>query len=209
MSDEKLKAFNVGGGFIGIKSRKEIHEKGYWHETFHCWFVEKNTEGGWFIYFQQRCHEKRDFPDLYDITAAGYIKCDESDREGIREVREELGIPIEIDDLISLGIVKDEMITSNFIDREFCHIYIYVNHFQIKDFKFQEEEVSGLYKISLSEFKTHLSNHTDFIKASGFDETRSQKKAVEKLISINEWVPHSQEYVTQIIKRIEKKLQEL
>lgn len=209
MSDEKLKAFNVDGSFIGIKSRDEIHEKGYWHETFHCWFVEKNTEGGWFVYFQQRCHEKRDFPDLYDITAAGHIKCDESAREGIREVREELGIPIAIDDLISLGIVKDEIITSNFIDREFCHLYIYVNHFQIKDFKLQEEEVSGLYKMSFSEFKLFLLNHTDFIRVSGFDETCGKKKATERFISINEWVPHNQKYRIQIIKRIEKKLQEL
>lgn len=29
---------------IGVATRKEIHKYGYWHETFHCWFVSVEAE---------------------------------------------------------------------------------------------------------------------------------------------------------------------
>jgi isopentenyldiphosphate isomerase len=105
MCAEMIRIFDEHGEPIGVKPRDEVHEKGYWHETFHCWFVEQAEQTN-FIYLQQRCHEKKDFPDLFDITAAGHIKADESVGEAIREIHEELGVPVRLEELISLGVIR-------------------------------------------------------------------------------------------------------
>ena len=68
--------------------REEIHRLGYWHETFHCWFVKK-VHNEWMIYFQLRSKEKADYPLLLDITAAGHLLAGETINDGIREIDEE------------------------------------------------------------------------------------------------------------------------
>ena len=47
---EYLDAFNDTKEFIGVFSRDEVHERGLWHNTVHCWLYDK--EGN--IYFQFR-----------------------------------------------------------------------------------------------------------------------------------------------------------
>lgn len=70
MEDEFLRIFDEDRNEIGIASRGEVHRLGYWHETFHCWFVTKYDDTD-YIYSQLRSAHKRDYPNLLDITAAG------------------------------------------------------------------------------------------------------------------------------------------
>jgi hypothetical protein len=62
METEQLKIFDENRNPIGVASREDVHRLGYWHETFHCWFV--------------------------DITAAGHLMADESVEDGVREIKE-------------------------------------------------------------------------------------------------------------------------
>ena len=38
---EWLTIFDSERNTLGKKLRDEVHRDGDWHETFHCWFVEK------------------------------------------------------------------------------------------------------------------------------------------------------------------------
>ncbi|WP_107840072.1 NUDIX hydrolase [Metasolibacillus meyeri] len=102
MDSELLKVFDRNGAHIGTATRAEVHSKGLWHETFHCWFVSKE-KNNYFLHFQLRSAEKRDYPNLLDISAAGHINAAESVVDGIREVYEELGVDVAIEDLIYIG----------------------------------------------------------------------------------------------------------
>ena len=97
MSIEWIQAVDEKRQPLGIKSREEIHRLGYWHETFHCWFVKK-VHNEWMIYFQLRSKEKADYPLLLDITAAGHLLAGETINDGIREIDEELGLAVQLQD---------------------------------------------------------------------------------------------------------------
>ncbi|CAM5275137.1 Isopentenyl-diphosphate Delta-isomerase OS=Lysinibacillus sphaericus OX=1421 GN=idi PE=4 SV=1 [Lysinibacillus sphaericus] len=43
MEQEIVKVFNEQHEQIGMATLAEVHEKGLWHETFHCWFVNENV----------------------------------------------------------------------------------------------------------------------------------------------------------------------
>ncbi|MGB2992011.1 MAG: NUDIX hydrolase, partial [Paenisporosarcina sp.] len=88
---EVLSIFDENHQKIGEQSRDVIHTEGHWHETFHCWIVQMKLDVP-YLYFQQRSKVKKDFPNLYDITAAGHLLAHEMVHDGLREVEEELGL---------------------------------------------------------------------------------------------------------------------
>jgi isopentenyldiphosphate isomerase len=123
---ERLSIFNEQGKKIGEKDRDAVHRDGDWHETFHCWFVEEHEED-MYLYFQLRSSTKKDFPNVWDITAAGHILYDEDIfAAGLREVEEELGISFHSEDLYYTGIQKIDCVFPPFIDRERCHVYFHI-----------------------------------------------------------------------------------
>ncbi len=151
MENERLKIFDEHRTEIGAATRGDIHKIGYWHETFHCWLLSKQDDRT-YIYFQLRSDSKKDFPNLLDITAAGHLLSHETIHDGIREVEEELGINVAINDLISLGIIKNSIKQVDFIDKEFCHTFLYVANHAMDEFKLQVEEVAGILKTEFDHF---------------------------------------------------------
>ena len=74
---ELLKVFDECYKRVGIEQRELIHAKGYWHEVFHCWIIEK-VDSEWHIYLQLRSKHKKDYPNQFDITAAGHLLATET-----------------------------------------------------------------------------------------------------------------------------------
>lgn len=198
---EVLKIFDENKNEIGIADRDEVHKKGYWHETFHCWFVEKNDDID-YIYFQKRSNEKKDFPNLLDITAAGHIMSNETVYEGIREVKEELGIDVKMKDLISLGVIEDSIVTNSFVDREFANVFLYhkedTDHFNI-----QIEEVSGIVKTEFYHFYDLCLGKKKEIKVEEFEINElGEKIAMTMNTSLEQFVPHEKGYLEKVVKLI-------
>jgi isopentenyldiphosphate isomerase len=202
---EKLKIFDENRSQIGIADREEIHKKGHWHETFHCWFVGKQ-DGTDYIYFQKRCDKKKDFPTLLDITAAGHIMFNESVSDGIREVKEELGIDLHIEELLSLGIIEDCIETGSFIDRELGNVYLY--HMQDTDeFTLQKDEVSGIVKTQFNNFSDLCLGEKSEIEVEGFEVNEFEKRiSIKKKVSLSEFVPHQKVYLESVVKLIAEKI---
>src|SRR4051794_1911294 len=104
--DELLDVFDDNMELIRKAPRAEVHAKGLWHQTFHCWIV-RAAHDGQYVLFQRRGPTKKVFPNTLDITAAGHLQSGETVEDGIREVNEELGISARYGDLIPLGIKFD------------------------------------------------------------------------------------------------------
>ncbi|EDL64867.1 NUDIX hydrolase [Bacillus sp. SG-1] len=109
MEKETLNIFDNEGYHIGAAARDEVHRQGHWHETFHCWFIKWENEK-YFLYFQLRSMDKKDYPNLLDITAAGHILSHETFEDGIREVKEETGINVRYEELVPMGIIPYEVV---------------------------------------------------------------------------------------------------
>ena len=146
---EMLKVFDVHQREIGVASRDEVHRLGYWHETFHCWIVSPGAE---YIYLQLRSKTKKDYPNLLDITAAGHLLADETVKDGVREIKEELGVDVSFEKLIPIGVIGYSMIQENLIDKEFANVFLYESALNWDDFVLQEEEVSGIVRVKFNDF---------------------------------------------------------
>ncbi|WP_282137916.1 NUDIX hydrolase [Rossellomorea aquimaris] len=204
MEDEQLAVFDEHGNRIGVASRSEVHTKGYWHETFHCWLAHLDeSRGETIIYFQLRSDEKKDFPRLLDITAAGHILSQENIEDGVREVHEELGLLITIDELQSLGIVKGQLFQRNMIDRELTHVFLYSKPVEYDEFQLQLEEVSGIFHCTLQDFKALVQQTKEEIDIEGFLVNETGKKDfIKQRVSYHHFVPHERSYLFEIIERI-------
>ncbi|AWE07638.1 NUDIX hydrolase [Lysinibacillus sp. 2017] len=209
MDTELLKIFDENGKSLGTSTREEVHNKGLWHETFHCWFVSKvNNE--WFIHFQLRSKLKKDYPNTLDISAAGHINADESVADGIREVYEELGINLTIEDLISLGNIPDEIIQKSIIDRELGHVFLYVipNEEDIK-YNFGIEEVSGIFKIELGLFEQLWLEKIDRVQSQGIVlNEKMENVEVNRLVRKGDFLPHDNTYILKVLKELKNFLLE-
>ncbi|WP_044337262.1 NUDIX hydrolase [Rossellomorea aquimaris] len=204
MENEQLAVFDEHGNRLGVASRSEVHLKGYWHETFHCWLAhyDKSSREA-YIYFQLRSDKKKDFPGLLDITAAGHILSEEKVEDGIREVHEELGLLITIDKLQSLGIVKGELIQGDMFDRELTHVFLYSKPVAYDEFQLQSEELSGIYRSTLEDFKALVEQTKADIDVEGFlVNEKGKKDFVKRRVSYHHFVPHERSYLLDIISRI-------
>lgn len=206
MEIETLNVFDEQGNQIGVATRDEVHKHGYWHETFHCWLIsfEENKHT---IYFQLRSPKKKDYPNLFDITAAGHILSDETIEEGIREVKEEIGIDVKISELISLGIVKNSILLDNFIDNELSHVFLYkIDPMKIQ-FTLQEEEVSGIVKAEFKSFYEFSMGMLKSIEVEGFEvNDRGERIPILKKVTNVDFIPHNGTYLKSVANLIKNHL---
>jgi isopentenyldiphosphate isomerase len=60
---ETLDYLNDNRQVIGKATRHEVHQKGLWHQTFHCWIIGFENEHPYLL-FQRRSLEKHNHPGL-------------------------------------------------------------------------------------------------------------------------------------------------
>jgi len=136
----------------GVASHGDVHTKGLWHRTAHVWVINSKDE----ILLQRRAINKRNFPDTWDISAAGHISAGEEPLHAAwRETKEEIGLDISQNDLKFLGTVTQEFILNNgtYIDNEFQNVYLVKVDIGINQLRLQKEELKALKWIKISEFK--------------------------------------------------------
>ncbi len=204
MESEQVRIFNENREAIGIASRDEVHREGYWHEVFQCWFV-RIENGVRKICFQLRSDRKKDFPGLYDITAAGHLMADESVEDGVREVEEELGIGVSYDELTPLKVIKASIKKDHFFDNEIANIFLYECNQPLEKFKLQKEEVSGIVQADFDQFYELWLGERDEVDVKGFclNDDGERINVNEKINKLH-FVPHEISYYQSVVKEIEK-----
>ncbi|MFE4241905.1 NUDIX hydrolase [Peribacillus butanolivorans] len=206
MENEMLKVFNADRKQIGVATREEVHRIGHWHEVFHCWFVSREA-GGDYLYLQHRCTMKKDYPNLLDITAAGHLLAHETIYDGVREIKEEIGIDVSFAELVPLGVIEYHVTKENFIDKELANVFLYESTQCFDDFTLQKEEVSGMVKVELDDFEDLWDGTKEEVNIQGFEINQDDHRMmIDQYVGRDKFVPHEVSYYKSIIRLIRENL---
>ncbi|WP_261134104.1 NUDIX domain-containing protein [Bacillus sp. Marseille-Q3570] len=206
MESELLKIYDDQRNPLGVATREEVHRVGFWHETFHCW-ITSLISSQYYIFLQIRSNQKKDYPNLLDITAAGHILADETIEDGIREVNEEIGIDVTLDELKTVGEIESCITTEGMIDKEIAHVFLYDKLMNLDDFTLQEEEVSGIVKAEFNAFHEFCSGKGQSLQVDGYKlDPSGMKVPVNMTVDQTHFVPNDGPYYEQVSEKIRKLL---
>jgi isopentenyldiphosphate isomerase len=160
---ERINIFDSNHQLIGTATKKEAHEKGLYHEVFGCVLID-STKNTIYLQYKNSSHNDLSSVDKIDISVGGHLKSDETKEDGVREIKEEANIDVRYEDLIFLEERKiDKFINDNYIIREFDYLYLYDNHFDLKELKSNDDEVKYYIEFDINELEDFLNNKTDKI----------------------------------------------
>lgn len=128
---------------LGTKERPAVHRDGDWHRVFQCWIAYEH-EGEAYLVMQRRSPQKDFYPNFLDTTAAGHYAAGESIEDGIREIREELGIDVNFEQLVPIGQRVSVCRFGALVDHEIADVFLLIHDKPLRDYHIQVEEVSGL-----------------------------------------------------------------
>ena len=132
-----------------VRERTLVHLNGDWHRTSHVWVVRRRGDGGHDLLLQKRSRGKDFFGGCYDISSAGHIPAGQDYLESaLRELKEELGIAAEPEDLRLVGVhdgrYEGEFHGRIFKNHEKSHVFAYEKPVEIEKLKLQKEEVESV-----------------------------------------------------------------
>lgn len=157
MEDEYIDIVTKEGKPTGEKTLKsDIHSKGYYHNTAHVWLYTLNGE----VLLAQRAATKSICPLLWDVSVAGHVDAGEFIvHAAIREVKEEIRLELDVNDLKKIGIFKCFQIYPNGLtDNEFHHTFIAELNVSLEQLVPQKGEVEDLKLVTLDVFQKLINN---------------------------------------------------
>lgn len=129
-----------------VKERSMVHCDGNLHRTVHIWIIRKKPDGGLDVLLQKRSRNKDAYPGCYDVSSAGHVQAgDDFACSAIRELKEELGITAEEEELKFIGFhegyVENNLWGQPFKDWEISAVYLYDKPVEEACLTLQESEV--------------------------------------------------------------------
>lgn len=167
MSEEQLYYYDDNYQRIGEVAKSEARKKGLWVHSFHCWMLSKGDTPS--VLLQKRASSKELFPDYLDISAAGHLAVGEDVEDGVREIREEVGLDVKFNDLISLGIKHDVAQTGEIVNRQFCHVFLYPRAPTIESLRLDSVELDGMVSVPVDKGLKLFSGKVDSINVNGVE----------------------------------------
>ncbi len=189
-----------------VVSRNRAHLEGIPHEGVHLWIVS-NRNNIPAILFQHRAPHKELFPDCLDITVGGHVPFGLAGNKIEKEAWEEIGISVEEDRLISLGIYRYEERSETFFHRELQKVYLTLDNRELDRYSFIDGEVDGIYAVPIRDCEEMLIKDVTF-PVEGFD----GRSIITRNLSRSDFHPslfdESMEVYVDIVLRASKELVE-
>lgn len=149
-----------------VIEKKKAHILGKWHIAAHIWIYNSKGE----LMLQRRSFTKDTFPGLWDISVAGHISAGESPELGAqREVKEEIGLSINQDDLEYIFTQKESHFhpDKDWYNNEFHYVYLCKYDGSLEELNLQIEEVESLKFICPDELKSDLEDSNKSLEYVG------------------------------------------
>lgn len=164
---------------MGKEERNEAHRKGLWHQSFLCWIVRPNGK----LIVQLRSKNKPTNPNMLDVSCGGHIVSGKTMEDGVRELREELGLDVDFKDLSYFGYFKwatdkGSKTIIPYHNREFCHTFFYKCDQPLSKYVLQAEELDGIFELDIASGRKLFSKEADEIKIKGY--LRKDDNTLEK-----------------------------
>jgi len=189
MTDELFDIYDEDLNHIGIKPRNDVHRDGDWHQVFHCWVIGKDQDGETFMVLQKRASNKKIFPNMLDISAAGHLSAGETVADGVRELQEELSLTVNPDDLIPVGRRVSTKKYNQLVDCEVANVFLLECHQPLEDYNYLANEISGLVKLSIDDGLRLFSGEVEQVTAEavGFEQETIQ-------VTLDDFIPSLDQY---------------
>ncbi|MEW5861003.1 MAG: NUDIX domain-containing protein [Cyanobacteriota bacterium] len=184
------------------KPRHLVHRDGDWHGAFHLWLVRKAQEP--IMYLQRRAESKDVAPGYLDVPVGGHYRAGERISDGVREVEEEIGLTVNLEDLTSLGkrliVYRESGVQNN----EIIDVFLYETKKYISEFQLQSAELAGFYEIPISEIFKLFTVEGYCYKAQGVELFSQAFKPHILSITKESFVPSLDAYSYKIAIQIER-----
>ena len=121
--DEWVDIVDISGKPTGKTVLKsDAHREGYLHPTVHIWCYSQDGR----VLLQKRGEFKSTFPLMWDVSVAGHINAGEDPvNAALREIKEEIGLHVEAEQLLKIGLFQEIHEHDNGIkDAELHHTYL-------------------------------------------------------------------------------------
>ena len=147
---EQFDIYTRDGVHRGVKDRAAVHRDGDWHRSVHVWIVRPTERA---LLIQQRAPDKDTWPGYYDASVGGHLSARESYEDAYREVEEELGVTIDPDTFVPLGVVAVELRPPDqrgITDREFCVVALALDDRPLDAYPFDRTELTAIASLPIA-----------------------------------------------------------
>jgi len=183
---------------IGVAKRGGVHREGLWHKTMHCWFVSMH-DGKPCVWFQQRSEQKQEFPTLFDITAGRHLLSEETDRDSVEKICQEVGVAVSFAEVLYIGVRKHAEKIGRFHNREFNSVYVYECGKQLERAVPNPDEVSGVLRLdAVPALRLFSRSGRSRIKVPAT--VFANRKKQERTVGLADFVPRSDDYYVRICR---------
>lgn len=202
--DELIDIYDENMNQLGTAMKSQAHQEGLWHKAFHC-CLAKEVNGKIFVWMQLRNEDKNIYPNMLDTSAAGHVHAGEEVKDGYREIKEELGIDVNKDDLIKMFTCKEIFQNGHFNNREFHSIYLGVIDNKIEDARLQPDEVAGLYEVEVDDIINLMKHKVSFIPAVGIKRNNDNTYCKDaRSVKFEDVAPHGEAYYLKVMEMIKR-----
>ncbi len=202
--DELVDIYDDNLRKIGAATRQEAHEKGEWHLNFHCWVVTNRSGGS--LLFQVRSKKKPTFPGKLDSTVGGHYKSNEALQGVIREVHEEIGLKVDVHELIPLGRRIDIASVGGMPKREVANVFLLRRDLPLNRYRLEPTEVEGLVEVPMRKGTALFAGEVRRVRASGIEWLDKSKRWLKRTrtLSQKDFVPKVDSYYSTLFIMVER-----
>lgn len=156
---EFFDVINEKGDYTGdVETREKCHKEGIWHKAVAVFVINSKNQ----VLLQKRSPNKKLWPNMWDITGGGHVLAGEFGFEAvIREMKEELGIDLDKNDLLFLASMLSENIKGDIINRHMNEFYIVNKDVDETKLELQEDEVAEVKWVDKNEIVSKIKNNRE------------------------------------------------
>ncbi len=138
---ELFDLYDPAGRPLGrTKPRDAVHRDGDWHRSAHLWIFTSDRR----LLLQRRALDKDTWPGRLDASVGGHYHAGEGADGVLREAREELGLALDVQELIPLGERRVESREPGVNDREIQDVYLLRRDLSLTAYQPDPDEIGAL-----------------------------------------------------------------